>query len=115
MGRIKPTQMERLVLYLHGKAVYVSEGGLVFASPDITQEGIAKALRIGRNNVPRLIRPLVEEGYVQEWKARVKGLERRRKVYTLTWKGEQLIREIYEKYPAFDEYINAKPKLRLEV
>ncbi len=115
MARSKPTQKELLVLYLRGKDVHISDTGLVFASPDITQEGIAEALGIGRKNIPRLIKPLIEEGYVKERKARVNGYTYTKKVYTLTWKGEQLIREIYEKYPAFDEYINAKPKLRLEV
>lgn len=114
MGRIRLTQKLLLVLYLRGKEVWVSDEGLVFASADLTQDGIAKALGIGRNNVPRLIRPLVEEGYVKEWKARINGYTHRRKVYTLTPKGIQLAKEI-EKALREEGYINTKPKLRIEV
>jgi len=114
LERNRRTQKELVILYLRGKGVYESDDGLVFASPDITQEGIARALGIGRNNVPRLVLPLIREGYVREWKARVKGYTRRRKVYTLTWKGEHLIEEM-EEYPADEEYINSKPKLRTKV
>ena len=112
--RIK--QKERLLLYLKGKSVYVSDAGLVFASWEITQDGIAEALGIGRNNVPRLVRPLIEEGYVQEWKARINGHTHRRKVYTLTPKGFMLVKEIEARISQLpEEYINTQPKVRMGV
>ena len=89
--------MERLLLYLQGKDVFVSDEGFIFAQPSITQEGIAKALGIGRNNVPRLLKPLIEEGYVREWKARVYGHSHRKKVYTRTPKGERKTKELSQK------------------
>ena len=97
MARSKHTQKELLILYLRGKDVYISDEGLVFATPDITQDGIAEALGTGRNNIPRLIKPLVEEGYVKEWKARVNGYSHLRKVYTLTPKGILLAKKIEQR------------------
>ena len=107
MARSKHTQKELLILYLKGRDIHISDEGLVFASPDITQEGIAKALGIGKNNIPRLIRPLIEEGYVQEWKGRVKGYTYRRKVYTLTPKGIQLAKEIEQRITSSSENLSS--------
>ena len=113
MGRNKLTQKKLLVLYLRGKEVFISDEGLVFASPDITQEGIARALKIGRSNVPRLLKSLVERGYVKEWKARVNGYTHLKKVYTLTPKGIQLAKEIEQRIHT-EEYINTNTHIKFK-
>ena len=64
---------------------------------EATQEGIATALGIPRTHITRLLRPLVQEGLIEEEKERVLGKERRLKVYSLSPKGlsraESIVRE----------------------
>jgi len=56
---------------------------------EIAQEGIAQAIGIRRDNVPRATRRLKEEGLLSEKVVRVKGVKRKRKVYFLSPEGKQ--------------------------
>ena len=105
MPHRKLTQRERLLLYLRKRSVKSSEEGKIYAGREITQDGIAEALGTERKNIPRVIKPLIEEGYVKEWKARVNGYSHLRKVYTLTAKGILLAKEIEQRIHT-EEYIN---------
>ena len=60
MPHRKLTQRERLLLYLRKRSIKISEEGKIYAGREITQKGIAEALGTGRNNILRLIKPLVE-------------------------------------------------------
>ncbi len=62
----------------------------------ITQDGIAETIGIGRNNIPREIKRLVDENLVISQKARVAGFKNRRTVYFLTNKGIMEAKRIKE-------------------
>lgn len=53
----------------------------------ITQEGIAQALGMGRNNVPRLVHHLASQGWVEAQRERVQGFRAKKTVYYLTYRG----------------------------
>lgn len=63
---------------------------------ELTQEGIAHALGISRNNVPRLLNALVKEGYVERKKMRIHGVPHKRFVYYLTEKGFEIANSVYK-------------------
>ncbi len=75
---------ERILLHLYS---YSSDINYYNAPYGITQEGIAEGIGIGRNNVPRELKILLNEGIVGLKKARVANLKNRRNVYYLTPKG----------------------------
>lgn len=75
---------ERILLHL---STYSGELNYYNAPFFLTQDGIANAIGIGRNNVPRELKTLLSEGLVEAKKARVAGLKNRRTVYNLTSKG----------------------------
>lgn len=60
-------------------------------SPDvpleITQVGIADAIGVTRQNVPRTINALLSEGMIDAWKAHVIGFKLKRAAYRLTSQG----------------------------
>ncbi|AGB04484.1 hypothetical protein AciM339_0600 [Aciduliprofundum sp. MAR08-339] len=59
----------------------------ILAPKSVTQDGIAKAIGIGRNNVPREIKKLMVSGFVRSKKLHVNGLRNKRTVYFLTERG----------------------------
>jgi tetratricopeptide (TPR) repeat protein/predicted transcriptional regulator len=63
----------------------------------ISQEGIAQAIGIRRDNIPRAMKDLKAAGLVTESVARVEGVYRKRKVYFLTDQGFQFIQELRSK------------------
>lgn len=71
----------KALLYLYDNRRDFKEG---IASERITQEGIAKAIDMPRSHVTRIVRPLIDEGLIDEAKGRVRGRGRMLKVYTLT-------------------------------
>ncbi len=75
---------ERILLHLSSHS---GELNYYNAPYSLTQDGIAEAIGIGRNNVPREIKTLMQNGLVEAHKARVPGLRNRRTVYILTPKG----------------------------
>lgn len=93
----KPYQAEQIIMHLSKYNIQEYEFGIL-APYEITQDGIARALGIGRNNVPRILKKLVEKGYVEEKKAHVEGAKHIRKVYVLTPKGFLHLKDLREKY-----------------
>jgi tetratricopeptide (TPR) repeat protein/DNA-binding PadR family transcriptional regulator len=63
----------------------------------ISQEGIARAIGIRRDNIPRAMKDLKTAGLVTEKVARVEGVFRKRKVYFLTELGYEYIHELKSK------------------
>lgn len=55
----------------------------------ITQEGIADAVEVGRNNVSKIVNAMAAEGIVEIQTKHVKGFASIKKVYFLTQKGYQ--------------------------
>ncbi len=63
--------------------------------PDaITQQGIAEVARLRRSHVPRTVKALAREGYVEERDGRVQGRGRKVKLYYLTEAGLRRAREL---------------------
>src|SRR3990170_3775700 len=60
----------------------------------ITQLGIADAARLRRSHVPRTVKGLVREGYLEERDGRVHSRGRRVKLYYLTEAGLRRAREL---------------------
>jgi len=56
---------------------------------ELSQEGIAQAIGIRRDNVPRTMKSLKNEDLIFEKVLRVEGVYRKRKVYFLTDKGQE--------------------------
>ncbi len=79
------TARDRILLYLLN---YSSKEIEDYISPKaLTQDGIGEAIGLGRNNVPREMKKLLEGGLVAQKKARVNGFRNRRSVYFLTSEG----------------------------
>jgi DNA-binding MarR family transcriptional regulator len=68
--------------------------------PQVTQEGIAEALGIRPNHVPRAVRRLISEGTVEELLSHVSGYARRRKAYFLTEKGLSIAEGVWRRVSA---------------
>lgn len=64
--------------------------------PDVSQDGIASALRISRAHAAIELKKLKENSEVNERLAHIKGGKSRRKVYFLTPDGEERARQIRE-------------------
>ncbi len=74
----------RILLHLSKYSSFIDE----FNAPtELTQEGIGSAIGIGRNNVPRELKKLMNEDLVYVKKCHVKGVRNKRSVYLLTRKG----------------------------
>ena len=70
----------------------------------ITQNGIASAVDIARNHVPRAMGALNSKYLIIEMKGRVKGSERRKKVYFLSEKGVQMAKALKERQRNVDAF-----------
>jgi hypothetical protein len=75
---------ERVILHLLGYHKYLQDSD---APAALTQEGIADAVDVGRNNVSKVANSLVEEGVAEVYTKHVKGFPSVKKVYFLTQKG----------------------------
>lgn len=75
---------QKILLHL---SQYSNEVDDILAPKAVTQDGIAKAIGIGRNNVPRDIKKLINSGFVISKKLHVNGLRNKRTAYFLTEKG----------------------------
>ena len=69
---------KRILLHIMEYTRFESQFEVPFA---ISQEGIANAIGIRRDNVPRAMKELKSSGLVVERVARVEGVYRKRKVY----------------------------------
>jgi tetratricopeptide (TPR) repeat protein/DNA-binding MarR family transcriptional regulator len=85
---------KRILLHLMDFSRFENQFEVPFS---ISQEGIAKAIGIRRDNVPRAMKDLKTAGLVNEKVARVEGVYRKRKVYFLTDHGFTFIQEIKRK------------------
>lgn len=78
------TAKEKIILHLLNYQRYVNDP----AAPEVvTQEGIARTIEVGRNNVSRYLRELIVDNLVIEQQKHVKGMRRIRKVYFLSHLG----------------------------
>ena len=82
---------KKILLHIMEYSRYENQFEVPFA---ISQEGIAEAIRIRRDNVPRAMKELKTSGLVTEKVARVEGVYRKRKVYFLTNSGLNFIQEL---------------------
>lgn len=89
------TARERILLYLLN---YSSKEIEDYLSPKaLTQEGIGEAIGLGRNNVPREMKKLLNLKLVSQKKVRVNGFRNRRSVYFLTPEGVKEAKKIKER------------------
>lgn len=86
------TNRERIVFLLSRRG-YDPDRDYI-APYHLSQDGIAKALEMRKNNVSRELSDLKEKELVEERKARVKGFDRRRKVYLLAEKGKEVKKDL---------------------
>ncbi|WP_019176797.1 tetratricopeptide repeat protein [Methanomassiliicoccus luminyensis] len=80
------TARERIVLHILSYQKFLQDSDAPMA---ITQEGIADAVDVGRNNVSKAVNVLADEGIVEVHTKHVKGFASVKKVYFLTQKGFQ--------------------------
>jgi len=82
---------KRILLHLHESR----HSEMDFEVPkEVVQDGIAEAVSIRRDNIPRTMKKLKEEGFVYETLKRIRGLPRKRKAYFLSEKGMSYAQEV---------------------
>ncbi len=85
-GRSLLTVKERVFLHLLFQQRFVMDSD---SPKSVTQEGVAKAVDVGRNNVAKVLAEMGKEGTVDTFTRHVKGLPSVRKVYFLSAKGSE--------------------------
>ncbi|NLX47059.1 MAG: tetratricopeptide repeat protein [Euryarchaeota archaeon] len=88
------TAKERVFLHLLFQQRFVMDSD---SPKSVTQEGVAKAVEVGRNNVAKLLAEMGREGDVDTFTRHVKGLPSVRKVYFLNAKGMEKAKAIKQK------------------
>ena len=78
------TVNERILLHLRN---YLTQDIQTSAVMGQTQGGISEGIDIRINHIPRAVKKLLDDNYVEECLAHVGGLKRKRKVYILTESG----------------------------
>ena len=63
-----------------------------------TQVGIAEGVGISRTHVPRAVKTLIREGFVEEYRSRVSDRERRMSVYAVTPEGFRKAERIWNEF-----------------
>jgi len=61
---------------------------------EMTQEGLGTAVNLRRSHVPRVVKALIRDGFLEERQGRIKGRGRRVRIYSLTPAGLSRAREI---------------------
>jgi DNA-binding MarR family transcriptional regulator len=84
------TVNQRILVHLLGHVRWVDRGD---APPQVTQQGIADALRVRRSHVTLALQALAQKGLVEYRTTRVVGGARRKKAYGLTPIGYERARE----------------------
>ena len=80
------TSKEKIILHLLSHHRYYQDS----ASPEaVTQDGVAEAVGVGRNNVSRFLNELAQDDLVEVQVKHIKGLQRVRNVYFLSHLGFQ--------------------------
>ncbi len=112
MSRGYLNNRQKILLYL---SKYKQEPEELIAPKDLTQEGIGEAIGIGRNNVPREMKKLMDEGFVISKKLHVNGIKNRRTVYFLTPKGikeaNKIKKELKDIYITVVDHSNRREKI----
>jgi len=90
-GRSLLTVKERVFLHLLFQQRFVMDSD---SPKSVTQEGVAKAVDVGRNNVAKVLAEMGKEGTVDTFTRHVKGLPSVRKVYFLSAKGSEKAKAI---------------------
>lgn len=72
---------------------------------EVVQDGIAEAVSIRRDNIPRTMKKLKEEGFVYEILKRIRGLPRKRKAYFLTDQGMGFASEVRDSVALHKVYL----------
>ncbi len=85
------TVRERVLLHLLAYQRYLQDSDAPASS---TQEGIADAVEVGRNNVSKVVNALASEDVIEVHTKHVKGFASVKKVYFLTQKGYQAALEL---------------------
>ncbi|MCJ7489889.1 MAG: hypothetical protein MUO87_07080, partial [Thermoplasmata archaeon] len=65
-------------------------------SPESTQVGIAEGVGISRTHVPRAVKTLIKDGFIEELRGRVANRDRRMSVYAVTPEGFRKAVETWE-------------------
>jgi len=78
------TVKERVFLHLLFQQRFIMDSD---SPKTVTQEGVAKAVDVGRNNVAKVLAEMNNDSYIESFTRHVKGLPSVRKVYFLTPKG----------------------------
>jgi tetratricopeptide (TPR) repeat protein len=91
LGRIPLSIEKRIILYL---ANYIDLRDSYEGNAAITQQGIAEAIGIHYQHVPRSLKTLLKDELVYERKTHVIGFQRRKKIYFLTSNGIKYSNEI---------------------
>jgi len=84
------TASERIILHIseHWRAAD--------AIPELTQKGIAAGAAVQRSHVPRNLKRLISEGYIEVAEGRIGGRARRVNYYKITEAGLRQARELRE-------------------
>lgn len=90
-GRSLLTVKERVFLHLLFQQRFVMDSD---SPKSVTQEGVAKAVEVGRNNVAKVLAEMGKEGTVETYTRHVKGLPSVRKVYFLSARGTEVAKAI---------------------
>ncbi|MDD1772085.1 MAG: tetratricopeptide repeat protein [Methanomassiliicoccales archaeon] len=90
-GRSLLTMKERVFLHLLLQQRFAMDSD---SPKSVTQDGIAQAVDVGRNNVAKVLAEMSKEGSLDIFSRHVKGLPSVRKVYFLTLKGIEEAKDI---------------------
>jgi len=86
------TYKQKILLYLNR---FQDKKDRTERSEDVTQKGIVENVGLSRSHSSRVLKELVEEGFIEEKKSAVKGHEKKLKTYYLTSKGIKKTQNIF--------------------
>ena len=89
-GRVRVTMNQKVLVHLLSYARWIDRGD---APCQVTQQGIADALRVRRSHVTLALQGLTERALVEHRTMRVVGAARRKKAYALTPLGYERAQE----------------------
>ncbi|MFO8050914.1 MAG: tetratricopeptide repeat protein [Thermoplasmatota archaeon] len=72
---------------------------------EVVQDGIAEAVSVRRDNIPRTMKKLKGEDFVYEVLKRIKGLPRKRKAYFLTERGMEFAKNVRDSVALHKVYL----------
>ena len=102
---MKLTIPEKILIHLYHFRKYNDRYDYPF---DMTQQGIAKSIGISVTHVPRNMKKLEEEGFVEIKKGHVQGKKKRVTIYLLTSAGIMKAKELVQKIENKEIKINEK-------